>query len=285
MLSRLLEAWTDPSMRHAMLVHFPIVLSLIGLPFLLLGAILKRRQVPALWTALALYAALAAAAGAAKLSGERAEESVEGSLDETGETLLEEHEERAEWVWVFALGVAALTGAGLAPVAALRRAAPWVAAAGGLFVAGWVADTADHGGRLVYEHGAGTKAKLSHLLAPDAGDPALSDPRLAFFRETVRPILADNCLRCHNPQRAERAGGLDQTSLVSLLEGGHSGRPAVVPGKPAESFLIAAVRHQVPDFEMPRGEEPLPPDAIAALERWITEGAVWEPIAAPANGE
>ena len=52
-------------------------------------------------------------------------------------------------------------------------------------------------------------------------------------------------------------------------KGGESG-PAVVPGNPDESLLIQAVRYG--DLEMPpKGK--LPAEAIAALERWVKQGA------------
>jgi hypothetical protein len=61
------------------------------------------------------------------------------------------------------------------------------------------------------------------------------------------------------------------------MEGGGSG-PAIVPGRPAESLLIEAVRQQG-DLEMPPGRK-LRDAQIASLERWIAAGAPW-PAEAP----
>src|ERR1700755_1957707 len=60
----------------------------------------------------------------------------------------------------------------------------------------------------------------------------------AFFEASVRPVLAANCYDCHTD---ERMGGLRVDSREGLLAGGRSG-PAIVPGDPDKSLLIAAVR-------------------------------------------
>lgn len=278
MISQFLDAWGQPAMRHAMLIHLPIALSIVGLPLLVVAAVLKRHRGPILWTAIALYLAMAAAAYVTKLSGEDAKEAIEGSLAEPAEAVLEEHEELGDRVWLLAAAVAVIGGASLARPAAVRITASWLAVASGLFAAGWVANTADHGGRLVYEHGAGTPEDWTVMVAEPGAEDSSADPRLAFFRTTVRPILLENCIRCHRPSRAKRAGGLDQTSIENLLAGGRSGEPAVVPGRPEQSLMITAVSWTDPDLQMPPTDEQLPAEAIAALETWIAQGAVWEPI-------
>ena len=159
----------------------------------------------------------------------------------------------------------------------MRLAAAWLAVAGSLFAAAWVASSADHGGRLVYEHGAGTPDRIAGLVAADASAADDQDARITYFDRVVRPILVENCLRCHNPKRAERSGGLDQTTIAGLLAGGRSG-PAVVPGRPGESLLIQSVRGTDPDLLMPPGDEQLSDEQVTALERWIAEGAVWAPF-------
>lgn len=279
-LSQFLEAWGEPAVRHAMIVHFPIVLSVIGLPLAVLAALVSRHRPPVLWTALGVYGLLVVTALMGRWSGEHAEEAI--SLGEEAEAVLELHESLGDRVWILALAACALLAASLLEHRVVRPVTAWLAVAAGLVAAGWIANTAHHGGRLVYAYGAGTKAPVIGLAE---GEEAAGDPRLAFFRASVRPILADRCLRCHNPRRAARAGGLDLTSMASILKGGHTGEPAVVPGQPQASFLMAAVRHEEPDFEMPYEEDPLPPEQIADLERWIAEGAVWEPIAQPERAE
>ena len=92
----------------------------------------------------------------------------------------------------------------------------------------------------------------------------------AFFEKRVRPVLIGHCLDCHSMDLAESELQLD--SLAGLLKGGQRG-PAIVPGKPEESLLIRAVRHGEL-LKMP-AKKKLPATEIAALAKWVKDGAVW----------
>ena len=65
-------------------------------------------------------------------------------------------------------------------------------------------------------------------------------------------------------------------SIANLLAGGRSGEPAVVPGNPSASSIIQRVRHEDEDERMPPMGDALTEDQIQALEKWISQGAVWE---------
>lgn len=278
----LLEAFSNPAMRHAMLVHFPVVLSVIGIVFAALAAALGERSRALRFTALGVYLALVASSLTARYSGEAAEEAVEGSLSEAGHEELEAHEAHGKNVWLWPAGVSLLIGVSFLKPRAVRLGAGWIAVAVGILAADQIAHTADHGGRLVYKHGAAAAAAWG--AQPAAGAPAAlpDDPRVAFFREQVRPILTEHCLRCHNPRRAKRSGGLDQTTIAGLLTGGWGG-PAIVPGRPKESLLIGAVRWDDPELKMPKSGDRLAEEQIAALEKWIADGAAWEAWELPAD--
>ncbi len=271
-----LDAWGDPQMRHAMVVHFPIVLSLVGLPFALFAALWhsKDRARPIRWVTLIAYLSLAGSLYVAQRSGHEAEEAV-APISERGEEELEEHEHHGHKLWMWPAAICVVAGAGFVPRRAVRITSAWLVVVAGALVAQRVAHTADHGGRLVYEHGAaGTPDLVSLLDTSEAAEDDV-DPRLGHFRQQVRPILVGSCLRCHNPARKNRAGGLDQTTMAGLLTGGYSGA-AIVPGRPDESLLMTAVRWEDPDLQMPMSEDKLPDESIAALEKWIADGAVWE---------
>ena len=279
----IIDALNDPSMRHAMFGHFPIVLSVLGLPFAIIAALVKPQQVAMKWTVLAVYLALTLSLYVTRLSGEDAGDAVRGSLSESVEQALEDHEHHGHNLWMWGVGISALLGLSFARPKPVRIGASWLAVVVGLLAAEQIAHTADHGGRLVYEHGVGSPDDLAAIFAlPDGAEPG-EDPRLAHFREQVRPILLEQCLRCHNPKRARRSGRLDQTTIAGLLTGGLSG-PAIVPGKPDESLLITAVRWDDPDLEMPAGEAKLSDEQIAALEKWIADGAVWEEFELKSDG-
>ncbi len=271
-----LDAWGDPQMRHAMVVHFPIVLSLVGLPFALLAALChsKDRARPIRWVTLIAYLMLAVSLYVAQESGDEAEHAV-GSLSETGHEELEEHEEHGLNLWWWPAAICVVAGVGFVHRPSVRITSAWLVVVAGALVAQRVAHTAVHGGRLVYEHGAAGTSDIVSLLETSGAAEDDVDPRLAHFREQVRPILVGSCLRCHNPARKKRAGGLDQSTMAGLLTGGYSGA-AIVPGRPDESLLITAVRWEDPDLQMPMSEDKLPDENIAALEKWIADGAVWE---------
>lgn len=96
-----------------------------------------------------------------------------------------------------------------------------------------------------------------------------------FFERDVRPVLASRCFSCHGPQ--QQFSSLRVDSREALLKGGNRG-PAVVPGDAGLSLLARAVRHD--GLKMPSGGK-LPPEQIAALEKWIGMGAPWPEEARP----
>lgn len=93
-----------------------------------------------------------------------------------------------------------------------------------------------------------------------------------FYRE-VLPILEQNCFSCHQGGKAK--GDLSLDSLAAVLKGGESDGPAVTPGHPDRSSLIARVTSDDEDFIMPPKGSPLTKEQVAVLERWIREGAHW----------
>ena len=110
-------------------------------------------------------------------------------------------------------------------------------------------------------------AILAGVFRRAAADDAGS---LAFFENSIRPLLVENCVKCHGPKKSE--SGLRLDSKQAALKGGESG-PVIVPGKIAESLLITAVRHE-DGFEMPPGKQ-LSKQEIASLVTWIENGAAW----------
>src|SRR4051794_1088521 len=105
--------------------------------------------------------------------------------------------------------------------------------------------------------------------ARQAPAPTVAPQPADVFEARIRPILAANCYDCHTDQRM---GGLRVDSREALLKGGRSG-PAIVPGDPDKSLLIAAIR-QGGALKMPKGGV-LRPDDVTALVDWIRGGAKW----------
>jgi mono/diheme cytochrome c family protein len=90
------------------------------------------------------------------------------------------------------------------------------------------------------------------------------------FAKQIKPILAENCFRCHE-EKAK--GGLRLNTLEAALEGGESGKPAIVPGKPAESQLVSMIHPDAGDEIMPPKGDPLTADQRKLLSDWIEQGA------------
>ena len=93
--------------------------------------------------------------------------------------------------------------------------------------------------------------------------------QLKFFESSVRPVLVEHCQKCHGEKK--QWAGLRLDSRAAVLRGGDSGA-AVQPGKPNESLLIKAVRHEDEDLKMPENSK-LADRQIADLVRWVEMGA------------
>ncbi|MEM7475603.1 MAG: DUF1549 domain-containing protein, partial [Planctomycetota bacterium] len=91
------------------------------------------------------------------------------------------------------------------------------------------------------------------------------------FEQEVWPIFESRCLDCHGAE--EQSGEFRVDRLASLLAGGNSGEPAVVPGAVDRSFLLPVLRHEIPELQMPPEEEKLSEQEIAIIEKWIEQGA------------
>ena len=90
------------------------------------------------------------------------------------------------------------------------------------------------------------------------------------FENDVKPIFAAHCIKCHGEDKQKGKFRLDR--LATMLRGGDSGEPAIVPFEPEKSFLLKLVRHEEADLEMPPEGDPLTPVEIGVIEKWITGG-------------
>jgi hypothetical protein len=106
-----------------------------------------------------------------------------------------------------------------------------------------------------------------------ARDAPVDQEGIAFFEAHVRPLLAARCYECHSSEAKELRGGLRLDTRSGVLAGGESG-PVVVPLRPEESRLLAAVRGELGDLVMPpAGKKRLSGDEIQKLDAWIKMGA------------
>ena len=85
------------------------------------------------------------------------------------------------------------------------------------------------------------------------------------FHRYVEPIFAAQCLTCHGPDR--QRSGLRLDLRGSLLRGGDYGQPSIVPGRPQNSLLMAAVSDPDSDLRMPPDGPGLTKTQINTLRR------------------
>src|SRR5213075_301843 len=106
---------------------------------------------------------------------------------------------------------------------------------------------------------------------------ALAEPSpdgTEFFEKKIRPLLAENCFKCHSAQSEKLKGGFRLDSKELALKGGESGKLAIVPGEPEKSLLIEAVHYNNTDIQMPPKKK-LNDQQIADLVAWVKMGAPW----------
>ena len=98
-----------------------------------------------------------------------------------------------------------------------------------------------------------------------------------LFSTRVKQILSSKCFPCHG-EKSDLKGGLDITSLDTILSGGDSGKPAVVPKKPLLSPLYLSIKkEEVNNWEKmpPKKNDRLRQNEIKSIKDWIELGAYW----------
>ena len=109
---------------------------------------------------------------------------------------------------------------------------------------------------------------LVALRPSKAAEPTAA--QFEFFETRIRPVLMEHCYECHNSAK-KAEGGLAIDQRAASLQGGDGGA-IIVPGKPAESRLLAILRHEVDGMKMPQGGAKLSNSVIADFEKWIAMG-------------
>jgi hypothetical protein len=101
-----------------------------------------------------------------------------------------------------------------------------------------------------------------------------ADPSVIDFSRDIRPILSDNCFRCHGQDEAGR-----QADLRLDTVDGQRANQVVVPGSPESSQLLERILSDDPDRLMPPGDSnrTLTDYQKDQLRRWIAQGAVFQP--------
>ncbi|MDA8745738.1 PSD1 and planctomycete cytochrome C domain-containing protein [Rubripirellula amarantea] len=94
------------------------------------------------------------------------------------------------------------------------------------------------------------------------------------FTLKVLPLLKEKCFGCHGSDPDDLRGDFDMRSRESLLRGGETEEPSIVPGDADESVLVQSIRWEYNEMP-PKENDRLTADQIQLVEGWINAGAPW----------
>ena len=103
--------------------------------------------------------------------------------------------------------------------------------------------------------------------------------RTRYFESKVRPLLIENCVRCHGDEKQE--GGLRLDSQAAFAKGGDGGA-LVDSAALADSLILSAIHYK--DLEMPPSGK-LSEEKIKVLEQWVKDGSYWPPKTEPMSSK
>jgi WD40 repeat protein len=105
-----------------------------------------------------------------------------------------------------------------------------------------------------------------------AGTAGAAEPT---YWKDIRPVLRKHCTVCHRASKVREldvSAGLALDNAVAIRKG--SAKQAVLkPGKPDESLLVTLLATKDVKHRMPLDADPLPPEAIDLIRRWVAAGA------------
>ncbi len=109
------------------------------------------------------------------------------------------------------------------------------------------------------------------------------------FSRDVRPILSDNCFKCHGPDEEHREADLRLDTEDGAFRDLGEGFFAIVRGDPGKSELVWRINAEDEEDQMPPVDSglSLSDDEKSVLRQWIAEGASWsghwsfEPVKRP----
>lgn len=109
---------------------------------------------------------------------------------------------------------------------------------------------------------------LTFLLLPPAVSIA-ADAESPDYARDIKSILKAKCYSCHGALKQE--GGL-RLDTVDLMESGGDSGPAIEAGDDEASLLLYRITAP-PDERMPPEAEPVPPEQVELIRKWLKDGA------------
>lgn len=174
-----------PDPLHPAIVHFPIVLLLLGAPLAVLAVFVRKWHLPVLAAVVLSLGAIGAVG--ATITGEKDAE-MAGELAGNGEQILDEHEEWGELARNLGIIAAllAIASSTLARKPAAGRVVGSIVALAAVAAAFAVAQAGHYGGQVVYKHGVGVNAA-----AGAAGKTEEASAGISKGEERKKPKRAD----------------------------------------------------------------------------------------------
>ena len=276
-----LDTVNNPSMLHAAIVHFPVVLATLGLPLLLASAVFEKNRTLRMMTLLT-FVLLTVACIVAEESGEGAYEHVPNDLPQYQWEAVDEHERLGELMKFFGGATAILVAISFVPTPVVRKTATLAAAAGAIASSILVAVTAHQGGHLVYEYGIGTvliedeeksgkekPEEEEELVAIKDFTPA--EAEAVSYTNDIVPLMQQYCTDCHE-DGGESEGGWDATTVANMLMEGKKAGAGVIPGDPDNSSVVKYIRGELKP-RMPKRKPALSVEELHVIRMWIAAGA------------
>lgn len=129
----------------------------------------------------------------------------------------------------------------------------------------------------------------THAAAPATGSAVetstnvpVSLPQEVSFNEHIQPILSEYCYHCHGPDsgtRKPKDAPLRLDRPEDAFKERENGKPVIIKGDPSASLLVKLL-HSTDEKEVmppPETHKSLSPREIALLEKWIEQGANYQP--------
>ena len=123
-----------------------------------------------------------------------------------------------------------------------------------------------------------TTAAVALSLGLFLGAPAQERVDKVHFNRDIRPLISDNCLKCHGPDAKNNTSDVRLDTSELAFREFEKGRFAIVPGKPEKSELYLRISTSDKSDKMPpaKSNKSLTAAQVELIRRWIAEGAEWQ---------
>lgn len=171
------ESLQNPAKVHAMMVHFPVAISVIGLVLLFLLTMTGGRSAGMRWACIVVYLIGAGLAFAGHISGESAADQLQtDNYTQAAQDTLNEHWDAGKKVWIplaVTTVLVALTAINVTGLRVMMLVGAFLAAIASF---AWVSYTAHLGGMLVYTHGVGVPSSPNNQPPHEEEQKEVSPP-------------------------------------------------------------------------------------------------------------